>query len=698
MHDNYSHLEDLDLTRLPSAPQVLIHLIDLFHQPEVSFEELNQIIQQDSALCARVISIANSAAYSQWKEVRDLKRILVVLGSKTIKSIALTTAVHQFFSQFSPQLGETLGSFWLDALICAHLSRSLAELTGYQNPDEAHVAGLLHQLGQLVFLSNEPEQYLALLASTDDQSELLLKEQQRYGINSADLAADIITHWGLSSLINDAVRFQHKTPGLLLDAKPLLKLVNLSSQLCNRINHTHNKDPIADRFFALNQSVIDNLLLQATESAVTDAAGFGIRINRENALPTTNIDDETVRIELARSVRHIALLDGMQSNMMAINDLSDLMRLISENLQLLFGLSATLFFFPNKDQSILTGVPDSRSQGSPEDGYSIQLKPGRSLISEAALQGTILDSQQQTLFAELPVIDCQIASALKSPRFLCLPLIHQQQLINVIAVGCSSAQSVRLEQDIELLTHFLSLTSDAFVQLQNTRQESLQQQQERDIQQRKIIHEVSNPLTVINNYLEILEMDLTEGSATKQHIETIKGEIERIGGILLQLRNDSDNNGEGTAEIDINLLITRMIDIFEPTFYKLNQVQSRLELDPALPLIATDPNKLKQILSNLIKNAAEALPEQGIISIKTKALVIVKQQQYIEIGISDNGKGIPSNLLDRLFQPVESTKGKSHSGLGLTIVSNLIKELKGHISYSASPQGGAEFTILLPKT
>ena len=202
---------DLDYTRLPPAPHVLIKLIDLFHKTDVSFEELEAIIVKDTALCTKVISISNSAAFSQWNDARELKQILVVLGTKTIKSIALTSAVHQFFSQFSKELGETLGSLWLDSLICAHLSRHLAKLTGYEFPDEAHLAGLMHMLGQLVFLSNEPGKYQTMMASAADQNALLFQEQENFGIQSADLAADMISRWGINSLLHDAVRYQHIT-------------------------------------------------------------------------------------------------------------------------------------------------------------------------------------------------------------------------------------------------------------------------------------------------------------------------------------------------------------------------------------------------------------------------------------------------------------------------------------------------------
>ena len=700
MTNSVKKFTDLDYTRLPPAPHVLIKLIDLCHKTDVSFEELEAIIEKDTALSAKVITISNSAAYSQWNETRELKRVLVVLGTKTIKSIALTSAVHQFFSQFSKEMGETLGSSWLDALICAHLSRKLANLTGYPYPDEAHLAGLIHQLGQMVLFTNEPLKYQQMVASVSDQNALLFKEEERYGKNSADLAADIIAQWGVDSVLSDAVRYQHKPAKLLLDTHPLVKLTSLSSQLCNRLNHSNRKYLVEDQFFGLNQSIIENLIVESTQLAVSDAKGFGIQVDEDHTIPRANVDQESIRIQLARKMRQIALLEGVQKTFDGIEDLSEIIQLISDQLLLLFGFTSSLFFFPDKDQTVLNGFA-SHSKNIPASGsYMIKLQQGRSLVSEAALQQQVKIAGHQSEFNELPVIDIQIMSTLICSDMICLPLIDQHQLIGVIAIGCNHDQSERFYADQELLTHFSTIVAESFSrhsQNKNKYQDQLiQKQTEIDIHTRKVIHEVNNPLSIINNYLELLSMGMEPESDNRQHLETIKSEVHRVSKILLQLKNDQVFDDDQT-QVDINKLINSMIELFQPTLYKINRIKSELQLDPALPQIQTDQNKLKQIITNLVKNAAEALPEKGIIKIKTKSLVIINKKQFVEISISDDGPGLPQSVTEYLFSPVQTTKGPEHSGLGLTIVNKLVSELDGHISYTTSDRNGAEFIILLPR-
>jgi len=149
-----------DAGQLPSIPQVLLKLIEACHKVDVSYQELADIIQLDAGLSSKIIAVANSPAYAQWNDVKDFNRLLVVLGLNTIKTIAITSAVHQFFSQFNPELGRWMGTFWRYSLTSAYSAKALARLTGYESVDEAYLAGLLHRVGQLVLLKKRPQEYV----------------------------------------------------------------------------------------------------------------------------------------------------------------------------------------------------------------------------------------------------------------------------------------------------------------------------------------------------------------------------------------------------------------------------------------------------------------------------------------------------------------------------------------------------------
>ena len=87
----------------------------------------------------------------------------------------------------------------------------------------------------------------------------------------------------------------------------------------------------------------------------------------------------------------------------------------------------------------------------------------------------------------------------------------------------------------------------------------------------------------------------------------------------------------------------------------------------------------------------------GVVSISTGDQVNVNGRQFVELVIADDGPGIPEEVMENIFNPVTSSKGREHAGLGLTIVRNLVSGLNGTISCRNKPKGGAEFVILLPR-
>ena len=120
------------------------------------------------------------------------------------------------------------------------------------------------------------------------------------------------------------------------------------------------------------------------------------------------------------------------------------------------------------------------------------------------------------------------------------------------------------------------------------------------------------------------------------------------------------------------------------------------DLDERIHTLRSNTNALKQIYTNLIKNAVEALPANGTLMVYTQDHVNVDGKEHIELSVADDGPGMDTETLSQLFSPMVSTKGSGHAGLGLTIVKNLVNELHGSISCRSSDKGTG-FYILFPK-
>lgn len=169
-----------------------------------------------------------------------------------------------------------------------------------------------------------------------------------------------------------------------------------------------------------------------------------------------------------------------------------------------------------------------------------------------------------------------------------------------------------------------------------------------------------------------------------------------MGAILRSLTEAADEPGQDDRT-DLNTLIRDVANLLRPTLIKPAQLKLELTLDNAIPTIAAARNSVKQILVNLVKNAAEALGAGQTITIQTEDSIYIGNEPFVAIVVADDGPGLPPQILAALFEPVTSTKGKGHSGLGLSITKRLVDELRGRITCRSNAAQGTQFQILIPR-
>ena len=153
-------LQKVDADKLPSLPCVLLHLLNVCQDENVSFEQLADVIRMDPGLYIKVIAATKGGFTTN----DNLEQTLSQLGLNTINSIAITSSVHQFFSRSSQERSSFLKQHWYHSIFCACVAESLANLTGYKKPGEAWIAGLLHDAGQLIMESAYPSKYTEAFA------------------------------------------------------------------------------------------------------------------------------------------------------------------------------------------------------------------------------------------------------------------------------------------------------------------------------------------------------------------------------------------------------------------------------------------------------------------------------------------------------------------------------------------------------
>ena len=217
---------------------------------------------------------------------------------------------------------------------------------------------------------------------------------------------------------------------------------------------------------------------------------------------------------------------------------------------------------------------------------------------------------------------------------------------------------------------------------------------------RELVHEANNPLSVVQNYLHILQMRLQHETTAAEQLDMIGTEIRRASEIIQRARDvppitDPDAETQIVfAQADVNDLARRVQEL-HLGYAADHNVRLTLEMQEGSMLVQTDEHRLAQILNNLVRNGIEAAAGERV-TIGTDSGVFREGREGVEIYVRDSGPGLPRTVLERLADPKESSKGGDHAGLGLHIVHRLVSELGANIDVRTSTSHGTSFSLFLP--
>lgn len=687
----HHHNNSYDISRLPAVPQLLVELIELCHQEDAGFEQFSDIICQDAGLTTRIMQIANSPAFRQWNNVGNLRRVLIVLGMRNLKTIVTTCAVEQFFSRFNDSFNQQVRQIWIRSVCCANLCEKLARLLAYRKPGEAFLAGLLYQSGMLILLTNSDD-YPQLLQNYYEMPQgFSAREKELFGIDHCELGATLVQSWKLDSFIPDAIRFQQAHTDELRSAPTLLKILAVAAGLSTTDQAAGTPETLSRAADLLGLTAETTLGCSQEAFAVSASLLAALGIEDPEALITSHRQsghlpkDEVSGPKLRDAVRRIALTQVATPE--AREDLLTFTRQARTSFCSVFPLQQLLLL--RYDEQTCKLIPVNDLELHQLDDLSWDCPDHSSQVVAALASG----SPQALAGDGGSIADRQLLRLLDSPVVTLAPLIHQGSKLGVIALAFDSSHGPESASEKSLLAMFSTEIARRLAALNETLNSSVGMGAD---EFRKLAHEISNPLSIINNYLYVLGKKLDQEDTAREELRTISEEIDRIGRILLHAREQTSQSRGSQGITDINALITELDRILTHSLYSSGRVQSVLTLDESIPPLDCSADKLKQILINLLKNAVEALESAGVIQISTRDNIFQDQQCYVEMIIKDNGPGIEPAVLQQLFSPVTSTK-EGHSGLGLVVVNTLVKELGGSISCFSNSTTGTEFKILLPR-
>ncbi|MCJ2088899.1 response regulator [Methylobacterium sp. E-005] len=215
-----------------------------------------------------------------------------------------------------------------------------------------------------------------------------------------------------------------------------------------------------------------------------------------------------------------------------------------------------------------------------------------------------------------------------------------------------------------------------------------------------IAHDFNNLLTAILGSLELAAPKVADQPRVQRLIENARGAAERGASLTKRLLSFSRAHDLQARAVDVNALIVGMSDLFSRSLGGLVTVRTDLGAD--LPAVQVDPEQLELAVLNLCINARDAMPEGGTITIETRRLDIqgdpeIADGTYLGVSVTDEGTGIPEEILRRVCEPFFTTKAVGQgTGLGLAMVFGLAQQSKGRLAIDSVVGRGTRVELALP--
>lgn len=268
------------------------------------------------------------------------------------------------------------------------------------------------------------------------------------------------------------------------------------------------------------------------------------------------------------------------------------------------------------------------------------------------------------------------------------------------ALGLLSERERRARQRAEMLNVELAgrqaSLERAYQNLRNTQERLLHSERLATVGKlaAKVAHEIRNPLSSISLNLDLVEDEIAASAVsaadeTMSLLTSIRTEVERLAEIADNYLRLARLPEPRRATESVKEVLESLCDLLRGELAE-RQVEVKLHIEPNLPPVLVDENQLKQVLLNILRNAFEAMPSGGLVTVAARVA-----DGGVEIVIADEGQGISPENLDRIFEPFFTTKAYG-TGLGLAVAKQIVQAHDGSVTCSSQPGRGTVLTVRIP--
>ncbi len=255
------------IKELPPMPVVVQKLLSVVGNEDSSADDVSEVLATDQALTGKVLKLVNSSFYGLSREISTISRAVVILGYAAVRNLAVGLSAYESLKKAEGAVDWE--AFWEHALHSAAGAQALSKRFGFDEPEEAFIAGLLHDVGVLVLSIAFPDQFAVFCNEPEDATPE--REQEAFGMTHSEAGIRLLEHWRLPDPLCRVARFHHSVKLASSDKEPLLTAVILADMLAALRDSSPFEPTNEDGF---------SRVLDATDMSLADCGAVLADVNR----------------------------------------------------------------------------------------------------------------------------------------------------------------------------------------------------------------------------------------------------------------------------------------------------------------------------------------------------------------------------------------------------------------------------------
>lgn len=640
--------------QLPSPPQTLLKLLTLCQSEDTGMNELSALVGSDPAMTAKVLAVAHSAAFHRTDaQALTLFQACSRLGTALIKVLVISESVLQTFNAFRQAVGADLAPFWKHSLNVAVIARELAKRLDTALSDEAYLSGLLHDVGRLALMVAADADYQDLF-DDDDDDELCQREQARIAMSHTQAGAWLLEKWHLDAALIESVAQHHADDVLLIDAKPLTRIVHLAHKLAAiplndlaRVAHYAGAQGLSSDDM---KAVLQTAALQVEQ--IARDLGLNLApapVPAKRPKPAHTDLPDAVQTKLAQDVFDRSVFNEMAMTLVGQRNLQATLNSMREHASALLQLEDCVVFLLRESHKMLVAASmndNQRKVGPMSFGVESHAPMAQCVNARQVVFSRIEETSAHTLH-----------QFMDAEEIVLVPLLTSQSVLGVLLASVPTELSAHIHQQPGKLTAFgiyagLALARRHQADKLRRAQMAVARQEGRQ---------------------ELLRIS--------REVKTL---IEQYAGAF------------AFTSVDLCSAVRETVQLLQDSQLIADNVNIHSELTDRQALVHGSAEMIQQVTHILLKNAWESLPDGGDIQIEVGALVQRQGAMYTALSVSDNAIGASAQLVKaQLYEPVSGKAVDEQRMQGLNIVNFLVEKMGGYVKFN-SDEFGSRFDVYLP--